>query len=71
VPAKTKLKASPDRPTRYPLTLPYMIIARASGNGAKTDIMKLMHRITDDAPKSRSLPIESCGCCMTSVFIPV
>ena len=69
--AKTKLITSPASPMRYPFSRPYIVMARAKGNGAKTDMMKLIHKITDDSPKKNNLPVDSCGVCITSVFIPV
>jgi hypothetical protein len=47
------------------------MIARASGKGANTAMIKLRHNTTDDNPKRRSLAVDSCGACITSVFIPV
>ena len=45
------------------------MIARAIGNGANTDIMKLIHNTTEERPKRTNLPVDSCGVCNTSAFI--
>jgi hypothetical protein len=46
-------------------------MARARGNGAKIDMMKLIHKITEETPSRSNRPVDNCGVCITSVFIPV
>lgn len=67
--AKIKLRAKAKEPTRYPFFRPYKTMAKAKGNGAKIDIMKLTHRTRDAAPRKKSLLFVSKGDGIMAKFI--